>query len=157
MTTQALIDDLIAARAELLEALDRVAPSSLTTPGLVGDWSGREIVAHLGYWAGSAVEAIHAVEDGRADEVGAGMPPTDEVNATVARVARGTDLAAVRKREAASYEALVERLRRMDSRLLATVLRDGDTLEASIRADGPDHYRQHAEELRAALAGGAHE
>jgi hypothetical protein len=155
MSTQALVDDLVAARGELLAALDLVTPASMTTPGLVGEWSGREIVAHVGYWAGSAVEAIHAVEEGRADDVGAGMPPTDEVNATVARVARETDLTSVRKREAASFEALVERLRRMDARLLSAVLPGGDTLESSIRADGPDHYRQHAEELTAALAGGA--
>lgn len=154
MTTQRMIDELTAARQELLDGLDRVSPASMTTPGLVGDWSGRELIAHVGYWAGNAVEIIHAVEEGRADEVGAGKPPTDEVNDTVARVARETDLAAVRKREAASVEVLIERLRRLDPSLLATVLPDGATLERGIAEDGAEHYRQHAEELRQALAEG---
>jgi hypothetical protein len=155
MTTQRLIDDLVAARQELLESVDRVIPASMSTPGLVGEWSGRELIAHLGYWAGAAVEAIHAVEEGRADEVGEGKPPTDEVNETVARVARATDLATVRKREAASVEALLERLRRLDPSLLATQLPDGATLEQDIAEDGADHYRQHADELRRALSEGA--
>jgi len=154
MTTQRLIDDLTDARAALLELLDRVSPGSMTTPGLVGEWSGRELIAHVGYWAGNAVEVIHAVEEGRADEVGAGSPPTDEVNETVARVARETDLATVRKREAASVEVLVERLRRMDPSLLSTRLPDGATLERGIEEDGAAHYRQHAEDLRRALSEG---
>ena len=155
MTTERLVDDLASARQALLESLERVSPASMTTPGLVGDWSGRELIAHLGYWAGNAVEIIHAVEEGRADEVGAGKPPTDEVNDTVARVARATNLATVRTREAASVEALMERLRRLDPSLLTTRLPDGATLEQDIVEDGADHYRQHAEDLRRALSEGA--
>jgi hypothetical protein len=155
MTTQPLIDELTAARQDLLDVLDRVSPASMTTPGLVGEWSGRELIAHVGYWAGNAVEVIHAVEEGRADEVGEGKPPTDEVNETVARVARETDLTTVRKREAASVEALLERLRRLDPSLLDTRLPDGATLEQGIAEDGAEHYRQHAEELRRALSEGA--
>ena len=155
MSTQRLIDELTAARQELLDALDRVSPASMTTPGLVGDWSGREVLAHVGYWAGNAVEVIHAVEEGRAGEVGEGKPPTDEVNETVARVARETDLATVRKREAAIIEVLAERLQRLDAGLLETLLPDGATLERGIAEDGADHDRQHAEDLRRTLSEGA--
>jgi hypothetical protein len=154
-STRPLIDELEAARAELLAAVDRLDPGSLTTPGLLGEWSARELIAHLGYWAGHAVEVIHAVEEGRAQEVGAGQPPVDEVNATVARVARRTDPAVVRKREAASVEALIERLRRMDPGLLDVRLPDGATLAQGVREDGSDHYREHAEALRQALGGGS--
>lgn len=152
---QRLVDDLTAARADLLDALSAVAPESMTAPGLLGDWSGRELVAHLGYWAGHATEVIHAVEEGRAEEVGVDQPPTDEVNATVARIARGTDLATVRKREAASVEALMDRLHHLDLTLLEVRLPDGATLEEGIVEDGSAHYREHAAELRQALAGGA--
>ena len=155
MSTQGLIDELTRARQELMEVLDRVAPASMTTSGLVGDWSGRELIAHVGYWAGNAVEVIHAVEEGRAREVGENKPPTDEVNDTVARVARETDLATVCKREAATVEVLVERLARLDPTLLDVVLPDGSTLEQGIAEDGADHYRQHADDLRQALTEGA--
>lgn len=154
MTTQRLIDELTAARQELFDALDRVSPASMTTPGLVGEWSGREVVAHVGYWVGNAVDVIQAVEDGRADEVGEGKPPTDEVNDTVARVARETHLDTVRKREAASADALIERLRRLDPSLLDVRLPDGATLARGIGEDGAEHYRQHVAELRRALSEG---
>jgi hypothetical protein len=146
-----LIDDLRAARDDLLEGLSAVRPELMTTPGLIGSWSARELIAHLGYWAGHAAEVIHAVEEGRADEVGVGEPSVDEVNETVARIARQTDLATVRKREAASVDALVERVQAMDPSLLAVRLPDGATLEQGIREDGPIHYREHLDDLRAAL------
>src|SRR5918995_747215 len=59
---EALAYELTAARADFLAALEAV---DQTAPALVGDWSARELVAHLGYWAGHAVEVIHAVESGR--------------------------------------------------------------------------------------------
>lgn len=154
MTTERLVDELVDARHALMNMLERISPESMTTPGLVGDWSGRELIAHVGYWAGNAVEVIHAVEEGRADEVGEGKPPTDEVNDTVARVARETPLPAVRKREAASVEVLLERLRRLDPSLLGTRLPDGATLEEEIAEDGAHHYREHAEDLRRSLSEG---
>lgn len=151
MERGSLVDDLRAARDDLLERLSVVRPESMTTPGLIGDWSARELIAHLGYWAGHAAEVIHAVEEGRADEVGVGEPSVDEVNETVARIARQTDLATVRKREAASVQALVERVQALDPSLLAVRLPDGASLEQGIREDGPIHYREHLDELRAAL------
>ena len=151
MEAGSLVDDLRAARDELLEGLSAVRPESMTTPGLIGSWSARDLIAHLGYWAGHAAEVVHAVEEGRADEVGVGEPSVDEVNETVARIARQTDLATVRRREAASVEALLERVEALDPSLLAVRLPDGATLEEGIREDGPIHYRQHLAELRAAL------
>lgn len=147
-----LVVELAEARDRFFAALSLVSPESLTTPGLVGDWSARELIAHLGYWTGHATELIHAVEHGRIEEVGAGEPPVDEVNETVARVARSADLATVRRREAGSFEALVDRLRRFDPTLLAERLPDGATVEQGIREDGSDHYREHAEELRRVLS-----
>ena len=144
-----LADELSTARADFLAALDAVDPAS---PAVVGEWSARELVAHLGYWAGHAVDVIHAVETGRADEVGVGEPSVDDTNATVARVARQTDLATVRKREAASAQVLLERLATIDPALLAVLLPDGATLAQGIREDGAEHYREHTDDLRWALS-----
>jgi hypothetical protein len=145
-----LADDLAAARAEFLSALEALPPGRLNAPGLVGEWSARELVAHLGYWAGHAVEVIHAVEGGRDAEVVDG-PSVDARNETVARIARQTDLATARKREAASVQALLERLAAIDPALLSERLPDGATLAQGIREDGPEHYREHTADMRAAV------
>ena len=68
-------------------------------------------------------------------------------NETVARVARQTNLATVRRREAASVEALLERLRGLDPSLLGTRLAAWGSLHDGIREDGAVHYREHAADL----------
>ncbi|HEX5039915.1 MAG TPA: maleylpyruvate isomerase N-terminal domain-containing protein [Candidatus Limnocylindria bacterium] len=152
MGREALIADLQRERDGLFEALGSVSEESMTTPGLVGEWSGRELIAHVGYWCGHATQVIHLFEQGRIEEDDLGGQTVDEVNETVARIARDTPLATVRRREAASVQALVERLRTLDEGLLPALLRDGATLEEGLREDGSDHYREHAEQLRAALS-----
>ncbi len=146
--THRLADELVEARADLLSALERIDPSRLNAPGLTGKWSARELVAHLGYWAGHVAEVIHAVENDRADEIGDGAGSVDERNETVARVARQADLTTVRKREAASVQALLERLADMDQTRLPERLPDGVTLEEKIREEGALHYREHLSDLR---------
>ena len=152
MELEVLVDELTRERDAFFEALASVAEESMTTPGLVGDWSGRDLIAHVGYWTGHAGELIHELEQGRIDDIGAGQPPTDEVNETVARIARTTDLSTVRRREAASFGALVERIRAMEPALLELILPDGASVTQGIREDGAAHYREHADELRAALS-----
>jgi hypothetical protein len=147
--TERLAWELESARAAFFEALAAVPAQVREKPGLVGEWGERELIAHLGYWAGHAVEAIHAAEEGRAGEFGSDRPSVEEVNSTVARVARQTDPATVRKREAASVAAFVERLGKMDPSLLTVSLpHHALTLEEGIREDGVVHYREHTEQLR---------
>jgi hypothetical protein len=147
--TKRLVEELESARAAFFEALAAMPTEVRANPGLVGEWGERELIAHLGYWAGHAVEAIHAAEEGRAGEFGADRPSVEEVNSTVARVAGQADVATVRKREAASVAAFVERLGRMDPSLLAVTLpHHALTLEEGIREDGADHYREHTGQLR---------
>lgn len=151
MSIEQHVADLEHERAAFFEALSSVAPESMSTPGLIGEWSARELIAHLGYWAGHATEAIHAVEQQREDDHGLSGQTVDDINATVARVAREADLDTVRRREAASVEALIERLRTLDPELLAVRLPGGGTLADAIEEDGAGHYREHATELRSML------
>lgn len=150
--TAALVTELVAARDDFMAALGTVDPARLALAGLVGEWSARELVAHLGYWSGHAVEVIQAAERGATESLGEGRPSVDEINATVARVARDTDLSTAQARERASVEALVERLGALDPALLDVRLPDGATVEQGIREDGAEHYQEHASELREAAA-----
>lgn len=152
---QALVDELIAARDEFVAALGDVEPSLLLTPGLVGEWSAKELIAHIGYWTGHAAEALHHAEQGRLEGFGEDEHDVDERNAIVARVAADADLATVRQREEAAFEALLTRLRRADPATLDDKVSYGDTLERVIQDDGPEHYREHALDLRAWFSGDA--
>ena len=145
----ALAAELEAARAEFIAALEDVEPDLLLAPGLVGDWSARELIAHLGYWTGHAAEALHSAEQGRLADFGEDELDVDERNAVVARVAAETDLATVRKREEAAFEALLTRLKRVDPVTLDDKVSYDDPLERVIQDDGAEHYREHALDLRA--------
>jgi len=141
-----------AARSEFLDAVRALTPAQRDASRLVGDWGLREIVAHMGYWVGNSAEALHAAEQGRAHE----LPHIDDVeerNAVVARVARETDLATVTKREAAAFEAFMDRLRRADPGWLGLQIASGHTIGHLVREDGIDHYRDHAADLRNAIGG----
>lgn len=151
---QALALELVTERDAFLAALDDIEPELTTVPGLVGEWSARELVAHMGYWAGHAVEALHHAEQGRAPEFDVDAPTADERNATVARVAADTDYRTVRSREQASVEALLERLRRADDAWLDERAAGGGTVEQIVLEDGPEHYREHTIDVRAWWAGG---
>jgi hypothetical protein len=146
---EALVAELAEARAAFRAALDDIDPELLTTPGLVGDWSARELVAHLGYWTGHAADALHAAEEGRAAEFDAEAVDVDARNATVARVAAASDFNTVRSREEASFDALLDRLRDADPTWLALHTASGGTVAHSVREDGADHYREHTLDIRA--------
>ena len=140
---QAIADDLADARRAFFARLDALPADRRR----IGEWGEPELIAHLGYWVGHAAEAIHAVEQGRAADFDVADHEVDQRNATVARIARQTNLATVRRREQASFDALVERLRALDPALLEVRLAEWGTLEAGIREDGAVHYREHLEQL----------
>ncbi len=156
-SVDALVAELADARGAFRAALDDVDPALLTTPGLVGDWSARELVAHLGYWTGHAADALHAAEDGRAAEFDVEALDVEARNATVARVAAATDFETVRMREEASFDALLDRLRDADPAWLVERTGSGDTVEHVLREDGAEHYREHADDIRGWFAEGTAE
>lgn len=151
---QSITQELTAARDEFMAALGDVDPALLTAPGLAGEWSARELIAHLGYWTGHAAEALHHAAEGRTHEFGEDDMDVDERNAVVARVARETELATVRQREQAAFEALLEGLQTADPAWLDEHVAYDDSLEEVLRDDGADHYREHTADVRAWFAGG---
>jgi hypothetical protein len=146
---QELLDGLQAARDDFLVAMADIDPALRLTPGLVEDWSARDLLAHVGYWTGHAAESLHRAEQGELSEFGRDELSVDDRNAVVTRVARETDYATVASREQSAYEAFVERLRAVDPESLGDRDADGDTLEEIIGFDGAEHYREHTLDIRA--------
>jgi len=145
---QELLDGLQAAREEFLVAMADIDPALRLTPGLVEDWSARDLMAHVGYWTGHAAESLHRAEQGELSAFGRDELSVDDRNAVVTRVARETDYATVASREQSAYEAFVERLAVVDPESLSDRDADGDTLEEIIGFDGAEHYREHALDIR---------
>lgn len=152
---QELLDGLRAARDEFMAALGDIDPALRTTPGLVGEWSARELLAHVGYWTGHAAESLHRAEQGELHEFGKDELSVDDRNAVVSRVAAETDYATVASREAGAFDQFAARLATVDPESLGERDADGDTLEEIIAFDGADHYKEHLLDVRAWFDGAA--
>lgn len=146
---EALLRELDATRAEFLEALGDVDADLVTTPGVVEDWSVRDLVVHVTAWCEHASAALDLAVEGRGAEFGYSSADTDAMNERIAAEAQGIAPSAALVREEAAFAAFRERVAALDPGLLGLELGNGDTVEAVIRYDGPDHYAEHTEHLRA--------
>lgn len=57
---QELLDDLEAARAELLSAIEGLSEQEMVCPGVVGEWSVKETLAHIVAWDKEIRTVVHA-------------------------------------------------------------------------------------------------
>lgn len=144
-----LLAELEQERAAFVAALHDVEPELLTAPGLVGDWSARDLVVHVAWWSEHGARAVELAATGRAGDFTYDSSDTDATNLRIAEEASAVSPAAAREREATAFEALRARLANLDPELLDLRLGNGDTVERVIRYDGPDHYAEHTAHLRA--------
>jgi hypothetical protein len=147
-----LIRELDAAREDLSAALAQADPALLTTPGLVGEWSARELVAHLAHWDDWASTCLEAVTDGGLEALASDTWDVDAQNAAVAQRVASLSMEAVRDEEAAAYERFAGLLADLDPSDLAIPAPWGGTVETIVVENGPGHYAEHAEEIRSWFA-----
>lgn len=140
-------------RDELSAALADADPALLTAPGLVGEWSARELVAHLAHWNDWASTCLAAAVEGGLDDLVTDTWDVDAQNAEVAREAASMPMSAVRDREAESYERFASLLVGLDPSVLAMPTPGGGTMEATVIENGPGHYAEHARHVRDWFAG----
>ena len=151
-TTVELIRDLDTARDAFGEAVDAVDLELATAPGIVGAWSVRDLVVHLAFWCEHGTEALRLATAGRASEFAYDTADTDRMNAELEHEARRTSPSAASEREERAFGALREAIATLEPGMLGLRLGNGDTVEQVIRYDGPDHYAEHTDHIRAWFA-----
>ncbi len=149
---ETLLAELEVERAAFADLLETIDAELVTAPGVVEDWSVRDLVVHLAFWSEHATEALALAVAGRGAEFAYASADTDRMNADLLAESRRTSPAAAVDREARAYEAFSGAVASVDPALLGLRLGNGDTVEEVIRYDGPDHYREHADHLRAWFA-----
>lgn len=144
-----LLGELDAQRAAFLEALDAVESDLLTTPGLVEDWSARDLIVHLAFWCDHGADALALATSGHADEFAYDKGDTDAMNAQLTQEAASIPPAAAREREEQAFLAFRSAVNALDPDILDLRLGNGDTVAEVINYDGPEHYEEHAAHIRA--------
>ena len=144
-------------RAQLLKRVDRawqgllasyagLSEAELMQPGVTGDWSVKEIIAHVTWWEEEALTHLPVILDG-------GRPPRysvqyggiDAFNALMAERKAGLSLAEVLEARDETHRRLIEFLQTVPESELVRETR----FRRRLRLDTYGHYRLHAEAIRA--------
>ncbi|MEO6577441.1 MAG: maleylpyruvate isomerase N-terminal domain-containing protein [Candidatus Limnocylindria bacterium] len=143
-----LLTELDAARDDFLDALEAVDADLVLVHGVVGDWSVRDLVVHVAAWCEHGAGAIDLAEADRGAEFAYSRADTDAMNERFAADGQVLSARDAVSREDAAFTAFRQRVAELEPERLKQRLGNGDTVEAVIRYDGPDHYAEHAEHIR---------
>ena len=144
-----LLARLDASREAFLEALADVDMELATVPGVMEDWSVRDLVHHVARWCEHGSEAVDLAAHGRGEAFAYSKRDTDAMNERFLADGRTTSPADALAREEAAFEGFRARVAGLDEALLGVELGNGDTVEAVVVYDGPEHYDEHTAHLRA--------
>ena len=143
-TIRARID---ATWADFMDAWEGLDDAALTTPGVTGEWSVKDILAHITTWEDATMSLSQAQIDGT-------PPPGSDDDGP-------WDLDTFNARESAekatlSLDEVKRQLTETHDRLLAWLptipaehLAPGCDVEDRLKADTWDHYPEHTEAIRA--------
>ena len=143
-----LLRDLDASREAFLEVLADVDLELATVPGVMEDWSVRDLVYHVAVWCEHGSEAVDLAAHGRAAAFAYSTDDTDAMNARSLAEGRSVSPADALAREEAAFEGFRARIAGLEEALLALELGNGDTVEEVIVYDGAAHYDEHTAHLR---------
>jgi uncharacterized protein (TIGR03083 family) len=139
-----IIDQIRRSRQQFEEALARIDSARMTEPGVNGDWSVKDVLAHIAWWEQHLLRRLRSGRDDLYVEGVDGRSATDRANAEVFAANRERPLAEVRAEFDASYREVLETIEGMSDDELAS-----DEVYEDIGADTFRHYPEHTAMLTA--------
>jgi hypothetical protein len=141
---QGLLRRLDTAWAALKESYAGLSDARLIEPGVTGDWTVKDILAHVTTWEGEALEYLPLI-------IAGGRPPRyvryggiDAFNAKMTEEKRGLSLAEVLRQLEDTHDRLIDFVLRTPDALFTHDTR----FRRRLRLDTYSHYPQHAEAIR---------
>ena len=144
MDKQRLLGRLDRAWAALKESYAGLPDPRLTEPGVTGDWSVKDILAHVTTWEAEALRHLPLI-------IAGGRPPRyvsyggiDAFNAKMTEEKRAYSLSEVLRQLEATHGHLIDFVGRTPEALFSRETR----FRRRLRLDTYSHYPQHAEAIR---------
>jgi hypothetical protein len=159
ITQAALLDTLETEHARWVAILDEVGPARMTTPGVEGDWSVKDVIAHVTHYERVVRDRLQASMDGRefvrpSYESPPGLD-IDPRNEWIYDRIKALSLDEVLRESREVYPPILEALQRLtDDDLHNPQLYSwlkGTALWEWIAGDVYEHYRDHINNIRAWL------
>lgn len=149
--TKADLDRLAVASWEKLKAeVERFSDTELEQPGVVPDWSLKDLLGHIGYWEEFMAGNLRAIAAGREDDV---VSPADEAavnqwNEREWRLRRDRPLAAIKEEWFAGYESARQALAAVPEARLHEKIGERTPAER-FAGDTFGHFEEHLRQIRA--------
>jgi uncharacterized protein (TIGR03083 family) len=134
----------------LESALAGLSEAQMLEAAVVGDWSVKDLLGHIAFWAQEAAKNTELVKDGRQGQITrpGGPEDTDRWNTREQRLRAGRSLAEVRRELAESHRLALAALADLPEETLGLNL-DGGTFLELYAVDTYDHYREHTDHILA--------
>jgi uncharacterized damage-inducible protein DinB len=145
-----MIEQVRAAHEPLEAQLAALGESQMMQPGVNGEWSVKDLLAHITWWE---EHLLRRLRTGRDDLFFEGVNPraaTDRANAEVFAANQSRLLADVQAEFHASYQEVLSALESIPEGELAS-----EEMYQVVGSDTFQHYPEHSEAIRAWVASGA--
>ena len=147
-----------AMRQELDDLLRRASNAELRRPGIEGEWSCADVLAHFAGYTRGVADLLAEARGLRSLAPRYNAPPglnDDDFNAIVVSYWRARPVQELLTEERAAFDALVAEVSRLTSKALLTdgyfAFAKGRSLDSILPAQSHQHYRDHLPALRHAL------
>jgi len=145
MKKQQVLDKIEQGWAAFNAAYAGLSDEQLAAPGVVGEWSVKDILAHVSWWEEEALKYLPYIVQGKrppryADVYGG----IDAFNAQMTELKRGLALAEVWRQAADTHRRLVEYVQEVAEEQFATETR----FRRRLRLDTYSHYPEHTRAIR---------
>jgi hypothetical protein len=132
----------------LASAVDSFSEAETEQPGAVDEWSVKDLLGHIAFWAEKAAADLHAVADGRPQdlEVPGSDAAVDEWNAREQAARAGKALSQVREEWLESFQQAMAALAAFPAERLEENVK-GRTVLERFAGDTYEHYREHLAQL----------
>lgn len=144
MTRQQLLDRLETAWRDFSASYAGLSETRLTEPGVTGDWSVKDVIAHVSTWEGEALTYLPVIAAGGATPRYAAVGGIDAFNAQTHERNRELSLADVLRQQADTHRRLTAYLEEVPEELLTRETR----FRRRLRLDTYSHYPLHAAAIR---------
>lgn len=146
MKKQQVIDKLERAWLAFQESYAGLSEAQMLQPGVTGDWSVKDILAHVSWWEAEALKHLpHIMEGKRPPRYSVMYGGIDAFNAQMTELKRELLLGEVLAQAHATHARLVEYLLSAPEELFASETR----FRRRLRLDTYSHYPEHTLAIRA--------
>jgi uncharacterized protein (TIGR03083 family) len=145
-----LLDQVEIEWKKLDELLSDLSPEQITQPDPAGEWSIKDIIAHLTAWEGRMVAWVEMIQQGGSPH---GPKNWDEIhrwNAETFQQTKDMDLAAIFDQFRHTHQAVLDTIKSLSEEQLQTGYTEHwpkDQLWHGIAVDAAWHFKEHREEI----------